>query len=210
MVAGSHRKLLLDKYSPADECLFIDADCLCQRSIEWIFERFTGHAVSVVGGEVREGEWFGDVQAVCERVGVAALPNFNGAIYYLERGPKATAVYERARHLNSRYDALGLVRLRGQPNEELPLAIAMAQEECRAIPDDGTIYGDFAPHNHPELVELERLERKMLPGPAPGLGWASAMGPAPRPDRAGHRALSRSSRCALAISRGGTQAAAGK
>lgn len=155
---GFASKLFLDKYSPADQCLFIDADCLCTGPIGWVFERFAGHPVSVVGGQITEGEWFGDVRAVCESVGVKAIPKFNGGIYYLERGPRATAVYERARRLESRYDALGLVRLRGQANDELLMAIAMAQEGCRAIPDDGTILGGFL--SYPDFVELDVLQGK--------------------------------------------------
>jgi hypothetical protein len=140
---GFSSKLQLDRFAPADQTLFIDADCLCLGPLGVVFDRFQGRAVSVVGGTIERGEWFGDVESTCTQTGVNALPKFNGGIYYVEPGTKATAVYERARKLEKQYDQLGLVRLRGLPNDELLMAIAMAQEECWGIPEDGTIMGEF-------------------------------------------------------------------
>ncbi|MDB4907217.1 MAG: hypothetical protein JWO05_2001 [Gemmatimonadetes bacterium] len=139
---GFSPKLHLDRLAPASRTLFIDADCLVVGSVDSIFERFAGHAVSVVGGTIDRGEWFGNVASVCAKAGVPALPKFNGGIYYLERGPRCTAVYEEARALEPRYDALGLERLRGRPNDELLMAIAMALHGEGGIAEDGTIMAE--------------------------------------------------------------------
>lgn len=141
--AGFSSKLQLDQYAPADETLFIDADCFCLSSLDFVFEKFRGKDVSVVGGEISSGEWFGDVAETCARTGVRALPKFNGGIYFLARGPKAVAVYDRARALEPLYDDIGLRRLRGAANDELLMAISMAQEGCVGIPEDGTVMGEF-------------------------------------------------------------------
>ena len=45
----------------------------------------TGHTIAT-------GLWFGNVDALCARFGVPALPKFNGGLYYIEPGPEATAV----------------------------------------------------------------------------------------------------------------------
>ncbi len=150
---GFSAKLQLDRFLPADETLFIDADCLCVGSIEFVFERFVGHSFSVVGGEISAGEWFGDVRSICSQIGVPSLPKFNGGLYYIRRGTASSAVYECAREMEPRYDELGLVRLRGLPNDELLIAIAMALEGCSATVDDGLVMGDFMAC--PELVELD-------------------------------------------------------
>jgi hypothetical protein len=153
--AGFAPKLHLDRIAPAEHTLFVDADCLCMGALEPIFQRFRGRAVSVVGGTISRGEWFGDVGAICARFSVPALPKFNGGIYYVEPGPKAKAVYDRARALEKIYDELGLVRLRGRPNDELLIAIAMAVEGCEGIPDDGTIVGDL--FSCPEAIQIDVL-----------------------------------------------------
>src|SRR5262249_35774320 len=152
--------LHLDRFAPADQTLFIDADCLCIRPLDFAFDRFGGRDVSVVGGTIAEGEWFGDVARICREADVTALPKFNGGVYYIEPGAKASAVYRRARELSFNYDALGLVRLRGAPNDELLMAIAMAQEDCWGIPEDGAVMGDF--FSTPKVIELDTVRGRCV------------------------------------------------
>ena len=163
---GFSPKLHLDQITPSTSTLFIDADCLCVGPLESIFERFAGKSVSVVGGPVSSGEWFGDVRSVCAQFELSSIPKFNGGIYYLERGPTCSDVYRTARALESRYDAIGLVRLRGRPNDELLMAIAMAVHGQSAVPDDGSIMAD--PQAYPGRVALDVLHGgAMLSNPAP-------------------------------------------
>ncbi|MEO7174228.1 MAG: hypothetical protein ABI002_00455, partial [Saprospiraceae bacterium] len=152
---GFSMKLKLDQIAPAEQTLFIDADCLCFGSLESVFDRFSGHAVSVIGGSISSGQWFGDIAKICTLFSVSEIPKFNGGVYYLEPGAKATSVYEKARELEHKYDELGLVRLRGSANDELLMSIAMAVEGCSGIEDDGTIHGDVG--SCPKLVSLDVL-----------------------------------------------------
>ncbi|MFN7714932.1 MAG: hypothetical protein ACK5QS_05580 [Pseudanabaenaceae cyanobacterium] len=155
---GFSPKLYLDKLSPADKTLFIDADCLCTGSLELVFERFSGHAVSVVGGTITAGEWFGDVAAVCQEFKVDGLPKFNGGLYYFEKGEMSTRIYETARDLEPRYDEIGLVRLRNHPNDELLMAISMAIHDQTTIPQDGSIFTD--PQAFPGKLSIDTLRGK--------------------------------------------------
>jgi hypothetical protein len=140
---GFECKLHLDKLAPTEQTLFIDADCLCFGNLTGVFERFRGRPVSVIGGTISSGEWFGDVGSVCRHFGLPSIPKFNGGVYYLEPGTRASGVYIRARQIVKEYEALGLKHLRGSPNDELVMSIAMALEGCCAIPDDGSITGDL-------------------------------------------------------------------
>jgi hypothetical protein len=137
--AGFTPKLHLDRFAPAEQSLFIDADCLCVGPLEEAFDRFSGHAVSVIGREISSGEWFGDVEEICARFQIPAMPRFNGGVYYLERGAACTRVYEAARRLLPQYDQIGFQRLRGHPNDEVLLSLAMALEGQKAIPERGDI-----------------------------------------------------------------------
>jgi hypothetical protein len=140
---GFSMKLKLDQLAPSEQTLFIDADCLCVGPLDTVFDRFAGHAVSVVGGSISKGEWFGDVEKLCQHFEVAQIPKFNGGVYYIEPGETSSAIYSRARELENDYDQLGLIRLRGCPNEEMLMAISMALHGATAVPDDGTIHGDL-------------------------------------------------------------------
>jgi hypothetical protein len=164
---GFQTKLHLDRLAPARQTLFIDADCLVYGPLDALFARLAGRPVATVGGAISEGEWFGDVGALCRRLGVPAIPKFNGGLYYLEPGGVASAVYHQARELAGRYDELGLVRLRGHPNDELIMAGAMALAGLSALPDDGTIMSDPQCCPGPLQVNVLRGRRRLVNPPPP-------------------------------------------
>lgn len=139
---GFTPKLHLDKLVTHAQTLFIDSDCLLFENIGWLFDRLKGHPVSVVGGYISDGEWFGDMKSICRQFNIPHMPKFNGGLYYLEKGKTASAVYETARELEGRYDDIGFVRLRGRPNDEVLMAMAMQLNNQQPIPDDGTIMSD--------------------------------------------------------------------
>src|SRR5439155_22832255 len=136
---GFSPKIHLDKIAPADQSLFVDADCLCVGSLAEAFAAFRGHSVSVIGREISNGEWDGDVAAICRQFKIPALVRFNGGVYYLERGAMCERVYETARELEPRYDEIGFVRLRGHPNDEVLVSLAMTIHGQRPIPERGDI-----------------------------------------------------------------------
>jgi hypothetical protein len=136
---GFTPKLYLDQFAPAEHSMFIDADCLCVGSLDAAFDKFERHAVSVVGRKVAAGDWFGDVSAICKQFEIAAMPRFNGGVYYLERGSRCTQVYETARALLPRYDEIGFRRLRGHPNDEVLISLAMALGGESPIAEQGDI-----------------------------------------------------------------------
>lgn len=139
---GFSVKLYLDQLSPADETLFLDADCLVTNRIDPVFERLQEWSVTTVGALKEEGEWFGDLADRCARFNVRAVPVFVGCVYYFKNDETAAAVFETARDLVDRYDELGYVRLRDLPNEEPLLSTGMALEGQEPIPDDGTLKAD--------------------------------------------------------------------
>ncbi len=165
--AGFETKLHLDRLAPAQCTLFIDADCLVYEPLDRLFGRLAGRPVATVGGAISAGEWFGDVAALCRQLNVPAIPKFNGGLYYLERGEKSSAVYQRARELAGRYDELGLVRLRGRPNDELLMASAMALAGLAAVPDDGTFISDPQACPGPMHVNVLRGRRELTNPPPP-------------------------------------------
>jgi hypothetical protein len=136
---GFTPKLHLDRFAPAAHSLFIDADCLCVGPLDAAFDKFKRHAVSVIGRDINTGDWFGDVGTICGRFGIAAMPRFNGGVYYLEPGDRCARVYETARELLPRYDEIGFRRLRGFPNDEVLISLAMALTGETPIPDHGDI-----------------------------------------------------------------------
>ncbi len=171
---GFTPKLFLDEMAPAEHSLFIDADCLCVRSLESVFDRFEGRQVSVVGTNWSEGEWFGDVAAICKTLDILHYPYLNGGIYYLEPGPVATKIFEKARALREDYDEIGFVRLRDRENDEVLISVSMAIFGQDPLPEDGTIMNTVM--DAPGGMELDVLN-----------GRATLYNPADHPQKArGH------------------------
>lgn len=139
---GFENKLHIDSLLPARRTLFIDADCLLTGPLDAVFERFEGKAVSAVGGEKSEGEWFGDLRSRCERFEVSSVPIFVGSVYYVEDREAAREVFATARKVKEGYDEAGFVRLRGLPNEEPLISVGMALHGQTPLPDDGSIKAD--------------------------------------------------------------------
>ena len=136
---GFSPKLYLNELAPAEQTLFVDADCLCTEPLNEVFDRFAGHDVSVIGRPISDGEWFGDVAEICESFDIPAIPKFNGGVYYLEPGSKCDSVYNTAQSLKSEYDEIGFERLRTHPNDEVLVSLAMALHDQEPLPEDGTI-----------------------------------------------------------------------
>jgi hypothetical protein len=136
---GFSPKLHLNELASTDQTLFVDADCLCTGPLDNAFNRFAGHAVSVIGRPISKGEWFGDIANICDSFDIPAMPKFNGGVYYLEPGDKCDAVYNTAQSLRSEYDEIGFERLRTHPNDEVLISLAMALHDQKPVPEDGTI-----------------------------------------------------------------------
>ena len=153
---GFSPKLHLDSLVPADRTLFIDSDCLVFGPLDYVFQRFAGRTIGVVGRTIASGLWFCDVEATRKRFNVGPLPHFNGGLYYLERGPELTSLYERARELEAQYDEVGLHRLRGRPNDEILMSVCMAERGWVPLDEDGTILGNVDTI-YPVLHQLDVL-----------------------------------------------------
>ncbi len=192
---GFSPKLYLNELAPADQTLFVDADCLCTGPLHEAFDRFSGHDVSVIGRPISEGEWFGDVADICETFDISAMPKFNGGVYYLEPGKECNSVYEMAQSLKSEYDEIGFKRLRTHPNDEVLVSLAMALHNQEPVAEDGTIMNStlaspggmeidvlrgtsrlYNPDDHPEHNDWYRLE-EMTPALVHFLGHETAQHP---------------------------------
>jgi hypothetical protein len=140
---GFTPKLYLDQLAPTGQTLFIDSDCLVYGNLTPVFEKFKSNKVSVIGNYIAKGEWFGNIEKICQQFKIMHLPKFNGGVYYLENGETAAKVYQKARELEKVYDEIGFIRLRNRPNDEVLMALAMELYQQKPIAEDGSIMAEF-------------------------------------------------------------------
>lgn len=155
---GYSQKLYMYKYSPFNKTMFIDADCLVIDDIDWIFERFINHPVSVIGKKISTGSLLGTtVEILQEKVKIKYLPTFNGGVYYFEKGEKAESVFNEAIDIFcNKYDELNLWKFSGLPGDEPAMSIAMAMYDMQPIADEGN--GMYTPVGQKGVFKMDALK----------------------------------------------------
>ncbi|MCX6295600.1 MAG: hypothetical protein NTX97_05965 [Bacteroidetes bacterium] len=135
---GFIQKLYIRDYTPFDETLFIDVDCLVVSDINFLWEPFNKCDVSVIGRKVFEGELFGfsllDIQ---NRLGVKYVISFNGGVYYFKKNEKAKMIFDKSKDIVKNYDAYNIVKVRGEIADEPLMSLAMGLHNQEPIDDHG-------------------------------------------------------------------------
>lgn len=152
------QKMYMYNYSPFNKTMFIDVDCLVIDKIDWIFDRFYNHPVSVIGKKVITGSLLGTtVEALKEKVKIDYLPTFNGGVYYFEKGEKAEKVFQDAISIfTNRYEELNLWKFSGQPGDEPAMSIAMAMNNIQPIDDSKR--GMYTPVGQKGVFKMDALK----------------------------------------------------
>jgi hypothetical protein len=133
-------KLLLNEYSPFDETLFIDADCLVYKDLNPVFELLSKQSFANVGKEISNGEWYMDVKSVIKSLSLDSIPQINGGIYYFKSDELANKVFAKAIEISNSYTDTGLKPFGdGGINEEPVYSIAMAKNGLSLIDDPDKI-----------------------------------------------------------------------
>jgi len=139
------QKLHLDLYSPFEETLFIDADSLVAKPIDWIFDDYQAVSFTSPGYEFilpgdTDDQWHADFDHIFSELHLERLPKFNGGVYFFRKDPIADRLFVQARKIWSRYREYGIKEFRGcGPPDELLFSIAMSLEGQSTIPDHGRI-----------------------------------------------------------------------
>lgn len=124
------QKLFLDDYTPFDETLFIDSDCLAVRPLDDFWTAFHEVPFGVCGQRTLhagETDEYLDVDFILGRFHLNGLPKFNGGIYYFKRTLAATALFDTARDLMNQATQLRFTDFRGDgPADEALFSVAMA------------------------------------------------------------------------------------
>lgn len=130
------QKLHLDKYSPFEETLFLDVDCLVVRDLSWVFEFFAGSGVGYTAELRTTGQWYGaDIADLLANTGLTWLPRHNGGFLYFDRSSESKRFWDAARRYFMRLPELGIRSFRGEAYPDEP-AVALGTAECGILPTE--------------------------------------------------------------------------
>ncbi|QOG22149.1 MULTISPECIES: hypothetical protein [Bradyrhizobium] len=141
---GVRQKMYIDQYSPFEETLFIDADCIAARPFEHELNEVRGFDFSpVVQRHLRAGdadEYFLDLPGLMHRLELPSLPKFNGGVYFFRKSALSARVFESARRIQNDPASYGLKAFDSTgPGDEPAYALAMAQHGISGYDDQGRL-----------------------------------------------------------------------
>lgn len=140
-VPGTVLKTLIYDYSPYDETLFIDSDCILVRDVSDHIERMRAWEFTpVCNSYLEDGDsdlWLEDVGAALRRAGGTRFPKFNGGVYFFRKSAHAREVFERARDLLEVRADYGVLDFDAAgPGEETLIGLALVQMGAGPLYDD--------------------------------------------------------------------------
>ena len=109
------QKLHLNFYTPFDETLFIDSDCLVLGNLERFWRAFAGQTFGVPGFEFiarGEADPYLDVDFALDHFELSKLPKFNGGTYYFDNSDRAARFFSTARELLANWKQLRFTEFR--------------------------------------------------------------------------------------------------
>jgi hypothetical protein len=134
---GVVQKLNLDHYSPFDETLFVDSDCLFYKSPERIWRLYASKDFTVRGWRYLTGwteyekkspyEFVRNTPDFLRQNNIRRLPHFNSGVFFFRKSETASNVFINARSVYEQRATLGLVPFKNAPIADEP-AFAAAME----------------------------------------------------------------------------------
>jgi hypothetical protein len=128
--SGVRQKIFLDQYSPYEQTLFIDSDCLVLGNLGAFWSSFARQYFGVPGFRyLHRGSTdpYFDVDHALENLRLTAVPKFNGGTYYFTRSVEAKEFFTTARDILGNWRALRLREFRQDgPADEIVYSLAMA------------------------------------------------------------------------------------
>ena len=129
------QKLFFDKYTPFQETLFIDSDCLLTGPLDELVLQCRHRSFAVLGYPIENGWWYMDVAQAIAKYNLEYIPRFNGGFYYFQQNPESAWVFNKARQIGRIHTRMRIYELGEWFNEEVFYAIALAAARIEPILD---------------------------------------------------------------------------
>lgn len=155
---GVAQKLYLDQYTPFDESIFIDTDCIVYKNLDLIWNYYLQLCDFGIKGysylTANDGHYsIQDLSTCLQQLNLRRMASFNSGVIYFNNSEKARRVFASARDIYKRREELTLMEFKNSPvNDEPIFALAMETHDIDILPWDnacvmGTYSGDVRNKN---------------------------------------------------------------
>ena len=137
---GVAQKLHLDRYSPFEETLFIDSDCLFYKNPEELWGHFAPYDDFGVKGfrYLGPGEMSPYHETIARNSGVDRWVNVNSGVLYFRKAPRAAAMFDRSREIYRDRERIGLRQFKTSPvSNDTVFGLALVSCGVEFLPWDG-------------------------------------------------------------------------
>jgi hypothetical protein len=158
---GVLQKVYLDHYTPFEETLFIDSDCIVTRPFHEELREISKFDFSPIVETITSPDGADDylynLPEALKMVGGKAFPKFNGGVYFFRGGELSSSVFTVARDIHGSYRDYGIKTFdQSGPNEETIFGLALSKLGV------GDLYIDFGrlmrtPTGLKGTIEIEPL-----------------------------------------------------
>jgi hypothetical protein len=130
---GVAQKLSVDRYSPFDETLFVDSDCVFYRDPALTWDAYATDDFVIKGWNYlsREDhhENVGNLAVLLEQTGIDRIGSFNSGMFYFRRTERADRLFTTSREIYERRADLAFKPFKNAPVAHEPV-LAIAMEMC--------------------------------------------------------------------------------
>ena len=162
--SGVAQKLYLDQYTPFDESIFIDSDCIVYKNLDLIWDYYSQlcdfgiKGYSYLTAEDRHYS-IEDLAACLQQLNLRRMASFNSGVIYFNKSQNAQDVFASARDIYHQREDLTLMEFKNAPvNDEPIFALAMEIHNVEILPWDnacvmGTYSGDVKYKNQINVLK---------------------------------------------------------
>jgi hypothetical protein len=130
---GTSQRLCVDRYSPFDETLVVDADCLFYRDPALTWDAYAVADFVVKGWRyLHAGDHHanvGDLPTLLRQTGVTRMGSFNSGLFYFRKSASTARLFDTMRELFRRRNELALRPFKNSPVAHEPV-LGIAMELC--------------------------------------------------------------------------------
>jgi hypothetical protein len=130
---GVAQKLSVDRYSPFDETLFVDSDCVFYHDPALTWQAYATDDFVIKGWRylTREDrhENVGNLALLLEQTGISKMGSFNSGIFYFRRTKRCDRLFATSREIYERRADLAFKPFKNAPVAHEPV-LAIAMEMC--------------------------------------------------------------------------------
>jgi hypothetical protein len=143
---GCLNKLRIFEYSPFDETIFIDSDCLVvKKDMDRHWAKMRRDGFSIAGGKKTEGKWYNfDVSEVIKVLNIDYMCHMNSGLFYFNRNEASSRFFDTCKELvDKQKDLLACSHRRETQLADEPfIGAAMGIHQIPPVgytPDEGAI-----------------------------------------------------------------------